>query len=221
MLSAEYDPNQASLTGQLPALIAGFCCDALFCFDPSTLCRRTAKCAFRRTAAAAFLTNNRETRNVTEHVHGACRRKGAREWVIRSIPHTHTLACGPGFHLNANWLLCYIIAGAAERLNKLRLSRPSSGDRQQSPPRTCNRCREIQFNDVVKNKFFVNMMNPRPSTSPVRPALRQRPHHHALAAKRKHIFCKSQVQNFFLRRGFSLAQGFEFCRHHRDGCEFW
>lgn len=69
----------------------------LFCFDPSTRCRRQQNAFFRRAAAAAaaaaFLTNNRETRNVTEHVHGAFRwRERERESSNRFLTRTHSHA---------------------------------------------------------------------------------------------------------------------------------
>lgn len=151
MVSVEYDPNQASLTGQLSALIAGLCCDVLFCFDPSTRCRLQQN-AF---SAELLLTPFWQTIVKPETWRSTSTEPSAEGSASVSHPidssHAHTRML-PGFHLNANWLLCYIITGAADRLNKLRLSRPSSGDRQQSPARTCNWCREIQFNDVVKNK---------------------------------------------------------------------
>lgn len=129
---------------------SSYCRVLLWCvvlFWPVNSVPSTAKCVFPQSRCCCRLSD-KQSRNP--------KRDGARPRSVShpiDSSHAHT-RMRPGFHVNANWLSCYIMAGAAERLNKLRLSRPSGGGRQQSPPRTCNRCREIQRNDVVKNKSW-------------------------------------------------------------------
>lgn len=101
-------------------VVSSTCC---FCFDPSTRCRRRQS-GFSAEPLPPLLTNNRETQNVTEHAPRSLPPKGSASVshpIDTSHAHTRTR---PGFLSNANRLLCYVIAGAAERLNKPRLSRP-------------------------------------------------------------------------------------------------
>lgn len=120
--------------------------------------------------------------------------------------HAHT-RMPPGFHLNANRLSCYIMAGAAERLHKLRLGRPSgrgrraiaATDMEPMPRNSMQQCREEQI--------LVTMMNPRPSASPVWRALQQRttpPRACRWTETNIFFFAKVSSRNFFLRKASNL-----------------